>query len=356
MSPPLTKNASENYVVSVVSIALASIFVLIRLALKLHRRQVPQGPDWMCFIATGIFISYASLILNFIFNVSQYHALDPDPRLGLDEATHLAKLVYTNEILFGFGITAIKLSILWFYHNLFSVDRTLLRIIQTTTAVCILWFIVATSVIAFQCTPVQAFWEKFDLPPYCLEYPRVLLGYEISNLLIDVAILCIPTGTVIRLQLSWLKKLPIISIFLLGAVVCIFSILRLKAIWNPPDIFTRFDFGATYVWSTLQLGVAIITSCLPTFGPLLGFFARSIPYIRSWYGSLRSRPSPGGSSARKKAIGAANGERPWARIGDARIDETSQSWAYSEELDSPLYVLHPMPSRTVLANRMVDVV
>ncbi|KAI0813691.1 hypothetical protein GGR55DRAFT_635539 [Xylaria sp. FL0064] len=354
MSPPLTKNANENYIVSVVSITLTSVFVFIRLALKLYRRQLPQGPDCMCLIATGIFISYASLILNFIFNVSQYRALDPDPRLGLHEATHLAKLVYTNEILFGFGITAIKLSILWFYHNLFSVNRTLLRIIQATVAVCILWFIVATSVVAFQCTPVQAFWEQFDLPPYCLEYPRVLLGYEISNLLIDVVILCIPTGTVIRLQLPWLKKVPIIGIFLLGAVVCIFSILRLKAIWNPPDIFTSFDFGGTYVWSTLQLSVAIITSCLPTFGPLLGFFARPLPYIRSLYESLRSTSSAARSSARNKAKDAADGERPWARVRDIRPDGVLQSWAYNEELDGPLYVLHPVPSRTVLGNRIID--
>ncbi|RWA07919.1 hypothetical protein EKO27_g7184 [Xylaria grammica] len=356
MSPPLTKNASENFVVSVTLIALTSSSVLTRLALKLYRRQVPQGPDWMCFIATGIFTAYGSLIINFIFNVSQYHALDPDPRLGLDEATNLAKLAYTSELLFGFGITTIKLSILWFYHNLFSVDQTLQRVIYATAVICIAWFIVATLVIALQCMPVQAYWEHFDLPPYCLEYPRVLLGYEISNLLIDVAILCIPTGTVIRLQLPWLKKVPIIGIFLLGAVVCVFSIIRLKAIWNPPNIFAGFDFGATFVWSTLQLGVAIITSCLPTFGPLLIFFSKPIPYIRSWYESLRSRQSASHSGAQSKTTDAANGERPWVQVGDDRLNVDLQSWASGEDLDGPEYVLHPVPSRAILVNRVVEVV
>ncbi|KAI1420424.1 hypothetical protein F5Y12DRAFT_791635 [Xylaria sp. FL1777] len=355
MSSPFTKNASENDVVSVSLIALTLTTVLIRLVLKLYRGQTPQGPDWMCFIATGIFITYASLIINFILNVSQYHALDPDPRLGLDEATNLAKLVYTNEVLFGFGITAIKLSILWFYYNLFSVNRTLLHVIQATAVGCIVWFIVATLVVALQCTPIQAFWEYFDMPPYCLEYPRVLLGYEISNLLIDVAILCIPTGTVIRLQLPWLKKVPIIRIFLLGAVVCIFSILRLVAICNPPNIFAGFDFGATYVWSTLQLGVAIITSCLPTFGPLLSFFSKSIPYLRGWYDSLILRPSAATSRATDQTTDATKSKRPWARARHDRLDGISQSWDYGEELDSLQYVLHPVPSRMTLVNRMVEV-
>ncbi|KAI8949430.1 hypothetical protein F4801DRAFT_603257 [Xylaria longipes] len=351
----LTKSASENFVVSVSLIVFTSLSILIRLALKLYRRQAPQGPDWMCFIATATFLTYSALTLNFIFNVSASHSFDLDPTRPLDELHSLAKLVYTNELLFGFGITTIKLSILWFYHTLFSVDETLQRVIKATTAICILWFIVATLVIALQCMPVHAYWENFDLPPYCLEYPRVLLGYEISNLFIDVAILCIPTGTVMRLQLAWPKKVPIIGIFLLGALVCIASIVRLTAIWRPPNIFQDFDFGGTYLWSSLQLGVAIITSCLPTFGPLLPLLAKPIPYIRSWYESLRSRPSAQ-YRTRNQVISPISPGRPWAMDGGDGLGPTSQSWAYGEEFDSPHYALHPVPSRTILVNRHVEVV
>ncbi|KAI0454619.1 hypothetical protein F5B21DRAFT_524436 [Xylaria acuta] len=351
----LTKSASENFVASVTLIVFTSLSIFTRLALKLHRRQAPQGPDWMCFIATAAFLTYSALTLNFIFNVSTAHSLDLDPTRPLNELHSLAKLVYTNELLFGFGITAIKLSILWFYHTLFSVDETLQRVIKATTFICILWFIVATLAIALQCMPVSAFWEYFDMPPYCLEYPRVLLGYEISNLLIDVAILCIPVGTVIRLQLAWSKKAPVIGIFVLGALVCIASIVRLTAIWRPPNIFRDFDFGGTYLWSSLQLGVAIITSCLPTFGPLLPLFTKPIPYIRSWYESLRSRPSAQ-SRTRNQVTSPISPERPWVMDRGDSLRPTSQSWAYSEEFDSQHYALHPVPSRTILVNRYVDVV
>ncbi|KAI3324739.1 hypothetical protein HD806DRAFT_543373 [Xylariaceae sp. AK1471] len=280
-----------------------------------------------------------------------------DISLPFAELTNLAKLVYTDELLFGFGITFIKISILWFYHNLFSVNQTLERVIKATIAVCLLWFIVATLVIAFQCKPVQAFWEHFDLPPYCLEYPRVLLGYETSNLLIDVAILCIPIGAVSRLNLPWLKKVPVIGIFLLGAVVCIFSILRLTAIWNPPNIIQSLDFGRTYVWSTLQLGIAIITSCLPTFGALLQVISKPVPYIRSWYESLRSRPSAAQSGDRYKASDATNSaDRRWMRVGDDRFSVISQAWAYGEDHGSSQYPLRPIPSRTILVDREVEIV
>ncbi|KAI0554698.1 hypothetical protein F4679DRAFT_524598 [Xylaria curta] len=348
-----TKSASENFVASVTLIVFTSLSILIRFALKLQRRQVPQGPDWMCFIATAAFVTYSALTLNFIFNVSTAHSFDLDPTRPLNELHSLAKLIYTNELLFGFGITMIKLSILWFYHTLFSVDETLQRVIKATTVICILWFIVATLVIALQCMPVRAYWEHFDMPPYCLEYPRVLLGYEISNLLIDVSILCIPTGTVIRLQLAWPKKIPIIGIFLLGAVVCIASVVRLTAIWHPPNIFRDFDFGGTYLWSSLQLGVAIITSCLPTFGPLLPLLAKPIPYIRSWYESLRSHRSAQ-SGTRNQVTSPISPERPWFVDRANGLSPTPHSWAYGEEFDNPHYALHPVPSRTVLVNRNVE--
>lgn len=345
----LTKNASQNFVASVILIVLTSLCVSIRIVIKLRRRQIPQGPDWMCFLGTAVFITYCSLIINFIFNVSETHALDFDYTLGVDYGHNLAKLVYISELLFGLGITAVKLSILWLYHALFSVNPTLRHIIRITTALCILWFLVATLVIALQCMPVYAYWEYFDMPPYCLDYPRVLLGYELSNLLIDVAILCIPTGTVYRLQAPWSKRFPVMCIFLLGIVVCVFSIIRLTAIWHPPHIFRDFNFGGTFLWSTMQLGVAIIVSCLPTFVPLLPLFSKPITYIRAWYNSLRSSPSSAEPGSRDQEANAnIFGRASWIKVGNGRRDSSTQRWTHDDDHDDSQYVLDPIPPRRVL--------
>ncbi|KAI0435993.1 hypothetical protein F4803DRAFT_543659 [Xylaria telfairii] len=353
----LTQSASSNFVLSVVFITVTSISVSLHFLAKVHHRQVPQGPDWLCLFSTIIFNIYCALIINYIFNVSQFHALDYDLGLGFTEITNLAKLIYMTEILFGVGITSIKLSILWFYYLLFAMNRILRPIIRVTTAVCVVWFIVATLVIVFQCKPVQAYWEQLGSPDRCLESPRVLLGYELSNLFVDVVILCIPTSTVSRLQLPLSKKLPVIGIFLLGAVVCIVSILRLTAIWNPPDIIENFDFNHTYLWSTLQLGLAIVTSCLPTYGPLLPLFPQLYHYIRSYYRTLRHQSLAGRLSDRYKAQDASNQERPWIRVGNDRLDAASRSWAYGEDSNnSAQHPLQPMQSGTIIVKTQVDIV
>ncbi|KAI1740711.1 hypothetical protein F4680DRAFT_417575 [Xylaria scruposa] len=352
----LTKSASRNFVVSVVLISVTSISVLLRFFINIHRQKLPQGPDWLCLFGTIIFNINGGLIINYIFNVSQFHAFDLDPSLGLTEAINIARLSYMAEILFGVGLTSIKLSILWFYYLLFSINPILKPIIRATAAICVLWFVVATLVIIFQCKPIQAYWEQLDSPVFCLESPRVLLGYELSNLFVDVAILCIPTGTVSQLQLPLSKKLPVIGIFLLGAVVCIFSILRLTTIWNPPDIIKNFDFGYTYTWSSLQLGLAIITSCLPTYGPLLPLFPRLYHYIGSYYKTLWYHSAIARSQHQHQVQDASHLERPWIRVGDGRLDATSRSWAYGNNSNNTQYALQSMQPGAIVVDTQVDIV
>ncbi|KAI8633036.1 hypothetical protein F5Y19DRAFT_416247, partial [Xylariaceae sp. FL1651] len=353
----LSWSAQQNFVVCVVFIVLTVLFVLLRFVIKIGRRQALQGPDWLCLLATAIFVVYCGLILNFIFNVSLFHSFEYNPSLGIAELTNLAKVNYTTEIIFGFSITAIKLSILWFYYLLFSVHLTLRWVIRAATIVCILWFVVATVVIVLQCIPVPAYWETIVSPEYCLEYPRVLFGYELTNLLVDVGVLCIPTATVWNLQLPKSKKASIMGIFLLGAVVCIFSILRLTAIWNPPNIISSFDFARTYSYSVLQLGFAIITSCLPTFGPLLVVISTPVSYLLSWYQSLMSISNRTLTHSRRcpMAFDPVNEERPWLRVGDHRQDAFLHTWADGRNGIDGQFALYEVPSRTILVNREIEI-
>ena len=53
-------------------------------------------------------------------------------------------------------------------------------------------------------------------PALCLDAKRLLLGYELTNLFIDVVILCIPVMVIGRLQLSSAKKIGSLVAFLLG--------------------------------------------------------------------------------------------------------------------------------------------
>jgi hypothetical protein len=120
------------------------------------------------------------------------------------------------ELLFTCCITAVKLSILWFYYLLFSPAAG--KVIKAVIIMCLLWLAVATLVIIFQCKPVSAYWTHLGQPPYCTGMPQVLFGYELSNLGIDIIILCVPIRYVPFLNMSTSRKTSVLAMFLLGAL------------------------------------------------------------------------------------------------------------------------------------------
>lgn len=121
-------------------------------------------------------------------------------------------------MLFVIGITIVKLSILMFYRHIFT-TRTFARINLVLIAITIVWCIITLFIVIFQCSPVHGVWN-YAMQLYgqttCLNSPRMIFGFEISNVIIDVSILIPPVFMVQKLQLSMVKRISLTVIFLLG--------------------------------------------------------------------------------------------------------------------------------------------
>ncbi|KAI0378380.1 hypothetical protein F5Y04DRAFT_148973 [Hypomontagnella monticulosa] len=326
----LTSSARLNYVACVAMLVFTTICVSMRFIMRYVRRQTPLGADWLCLLGAFFFYAYCAVIIHFIFNVSHFHALDANPALGVDELTNLFKWSYVDEIMGGCCLTSIKLSILWFYYTIFSVYTTLRRVIQATAVACIVWLIVASCAIIFQCTPVDAYWLTLDDPAYCFDNPRLLLGYELSNFFLDVIILCIPITVVSKLRLATTKKVTAICTFLLGTGVCFASIFRLTAIWRPPNVAENLDLTCVVFLATVQNGLGIICSCLPTLGHWIPILAKPFISVLNFYKSNRTRTSNSHtrSSARQNMSEMADVGQPWVRIGEDRESASSKTWVF----------------------------
>ncbi|KAI1109899.1 hypothetical protein F5Y14DRAFT_466260 [Nemania sp. NC0429] len=266
MAPTMTPGARENYLAAVVFIPITAIVLILRFASKIWFRQAPQGPDWLCLLATAFLYTLSGLIINFITKHGVYTA---GPPLTPDETTELLKDSWVEELLFGAVLTSVKLSILWFYYTIFSVDRTFRRSIIIAAAICIVWFIVAEFVIIFQCHPVKAFWTTSLFSNSCLDTTKVLFGYELTNFFIDVLILCIPISAVRKLQMSKWKRIAVTGVFLMGGLVCVASIARIAVIWRLPDPVAKFDYATVLLLGNIQDGLAVTCASLITLGPIM---------------------------------------------------------------------------------------
>ncbi|KAK6065011.1 integral membrane protein [Seiridium cupressi] len=347
---PTTQSAKENFAACVAMMVICFIFVTLRCAVRLTALQVPTPSDWLCLLALLLFFAYAVIIINFICNTSAYGAFDFATTTDLVELQNLLKVGFQVEILFGTGLSVVKFSILAFYYELFHVHIVMRRIVVGTAVVCLAWFIASTLLIVLQCTPPQAFWETFLSPQYCLSNTRVLLGFEISNLFIDLAILAIPVNMVRQLQLATAKKTSLLMIFALGGFVCVTSIVRLSAIWRPPNVDANYDFPMTMMWSTIQLGTAIVCACLPTLGRLLSFLAKPVQHL---YNTYRIHSSPQHGSGKIPSGGSQ--KVPWVKIGDDGYHASAEGWAPGHSRDGSDHLLQSMPNRGVLVQREVQV-
>lgn len=132
----------------------------------------------------------------------------------------MVQLTYALMILYGIAITTVKFSILVFYWELFATSSgvTHKKIIRVAAVACTIWFLVVNFLVIFQCTPIHAHWDKFAQPPYCMDTSKLLLGYEMTNLFLDVFIFCTPMPIVWQLNLKLSKKISLLGIFSLGAL------------------------------------------------------------------------------------------------------------------------------------------
>ncbi|KAH9866809.1 hypothetical protein J1614_008502 [Plenodomus biglobosus] len=285
----LTSSARQNLAACIAMLVLTASSILLRIAVRLSLRQTLLVADWLSFLSFGLFCAYCGVMINYIFNISMFRAFEPNIAFGLDEFKNLLKTAYALEILMGCIITAAKLSILSFYYPIFAVYPRISKVIYATAAACIVWFIIVTFVFIFQCRPVNAYWNMLGQPPACHESSKLVLGYELTNFFLDVIILCIPIKPIKDLQLPTWKKATTLGIFMLGGFVCVASIIRMIAVYDARDPSKQVDFTSAMLWSTIQLGMAILCSCLPALGPLLRSANKPFSYLNILLRSARSR-------------------------------------------------------------------
>ncbi|KAL9118458.1 MAG: hypothetical protein Q9187_004996, partial [Circinaria calcarea] len=175
--------------------------------------------------------------------------------------------VITASVLYVPPITCAKLSVLFLYRRLFP-PKNLRKALIIVGAVVLCYNVAAVFVVIFQCYPIQANWDP-TVSGHCINYGHFVLLIGILNILSDVAILSLPLPVLWRLQISRNQKWVLSGIFLLGGFVCIISIIRLfflERVASTADPAWDNVDGATL--STIEICVAIISACLPTYRPL----------------------------------------------------------------------------------------
>ncbi|CAG7974568.1 unnamed protein product [Penicillium nalgiovense] len=191
-------------------------------------------------------------------------------------------MIIPGSTLYVTSLWLIKASMVIFYKRL--ADRTRYQIVYNITLglLAATWLVLFFDII-FKCYPPQRQWEGItnpecedasisttadagtdDLSVTCPQGPSTV-NYWLTilfNIFSDVFIICLPITQVVRLKMPKKQKWGVISVFLLGGLVVIASIIR--AIYSH-----RNEQMITCTVSMVETAIAIIASCLPVLRTLV---------------------------------------------------------------------------------------
>lgn len=133
--------------------------------------------------------------------------------------TNLYQRDYVAMVMYGVGRVFVRLSIILFYFRILNIGNARPVMIFTLVLVnCLSAALVLTTLMIFQCTPVSYHWLRWDSEHQgsCINLAMFIKSTAILSVIVDFWQPVVSIPFVIRLNLSWKKKLLISIIFLVG--------------------------------------------------------------------------------------------------------------------------------------------
>ncbi|KAJ6186432.1 hypothetical protein N7519_007733 [Penicillium mononematosum] len=237
----------------------ACIFLICRLVVRLGLLKRLYLDDLFVVLAALCLIGDLA-IQHYMFN----QGMSEMANTTLDEKINMMKMIIPGSTLYVTALWLIKSSMVIFYKRL--ADRTRYQIVYNITLglLAATWLVLFFDIV-FKCYPPQRQWEGLTNPELTCPQGPSTVNYWLTilfNIFSDVFIICLPISQVVRLKMPRKQKWGVISVFLLGGLVVISSIIR--AIYSH-----RNEQMITCTVSMVETAIAIIASCLPVLRTLV---------------------------------------------------------------------------------------
>lgn len=153
--------------------------------------------------------------------------------------------MYVGELIYFTALALIKWSILAMYYRLFP-TRFMKWGYIVLGSMTGLWWIAVMLVTIFQCNPVHRFWD-LATPGTCVNANVFYISTNgVPNIVMDAMILSLPIYEVYKLHVALKIKVAIVANFLIGALVIIASIVKLKVMVDLYYMGPTADITCTY--------------------------------------------------------------------------------------------------------------
>ncbi|KAL4931812.1 uncharacterized protein BDV17DRAFT_288396 [Aspergillus undulatus] len=234
-----------------------------------------------------------------------YHSWDI-PKQSTKQQIQAQKVNLANQLLYNPILAIVKASVIVFLFRLEDRRPVIHWNLHVLFWVNLLLMVAIFLADLFQCTPLHYVYDypAMDLAAQraagadetgmsngkvikggkCIGQIEFFLSSAALTVLTDIWLLCIPTMVVWRLQMNRRKKIAIIAVLSMGAIVTIIGIARLVIYahrFRPNNNDPTYNIGHTI--SSVEVNVAIITASATALSTLINRFAPRIWSSRDHY-------------------------------------------------------------------------
>ncbi|KAH8903381.1 hypothetical protein BR93DRAFT_940889 [Coniochaeta sp. PMI_546] len=258
--------------INAAAMSLIFVFVSVRFAVRLGMtRRFFLDDVLICFAAPFTFGLCITTLLAMKYGFGEHVWNLPSSEVQYD-VSEIIKLMFIDHIFGSCAVTFTKTSIVASYLRIFPY-RGLRIAMYITTAVTIALFFASIFTTIFQCSPVAAAWNFTITDRKCFRLVNYLYASTAVNIVTDIILCTAPLPYFWNLQLPRRQKVIVSTLFLIGGLACLASIVRLRFLYQ---IANTID----YTWQLVSSVACTIAECT------IGICVVSIPPIRPLLGKL----------------------------------------------------------------------
>ncbi|KAK5679668.1 hypothetical protein LTS12_029338, partial [Elasticomyces elasticus] len=245
-------------------IPIVTIFVFLRLGIRLYYKQNIGVEDYSCYVAWFLFMAYCAISIVVAQKGGGYHIWD----ISNSQAVEFLKFGYIATVIYCPMALIVKVALLSILIRIFSPYKTKVVVIYVFLGALCIYYIIAEVIKIRMCDPIPAYW--LGNTAKCFDQQAALIADSVISVVSDFIILVTPLPLTWSLQMSRNKKLRIIGILSAGGLATAFSLYRLVlVVQQGKSADQTIVFTCVILSGNAEAGVGIICCCLPTVNLVL---------------------------------------------------------------------------------------
>ncbi|KAK7973235.1 hypothetical protein PG988_007369 [Apiospora saccharicola] len=233
-------------------------FVCSRISLGKHGKD-----DWLALAAE---VSYLAWITGCMLGLVKLNGTHDILTLPPEKTLEVLKIVWVASLIFPFNQLFAKLSILFLYHRIFSINKTFAVCMKVLGALQIVVSVVSEILNIFLCSPVEKAWNPMITWGSCINTGAMLSGTETCNSLLDFALAIFAVFALRTVKIRHSTKWKLSIVFVLAGAAGVIGFIKIGIGHQDLTVYNQLAMG---MLATVQGAFSVICCCAIMYKPIL---------------------------------------------------------------------------------------